>query len=126
MNDHNERNGLIVNLLTKKMQKPELRQTKTETPVTDFSIAMSEKWRTKDGVDKSETTWAKIVCWGRLAESVVPIIEKGDLVYIEGKLSNRNYEKDGVSRQVTEVEASNVLKMDSSRNSQSDADNASE
>ena len=104
------------------MQKPELRQTKTETPVTDFSIAMSEKWRTKDGVDKSETTWAKIVCWGRLAESVVPIIEKGDLVYLEGKLSNRNYEKDGVSRQVTEVEASNVLKMDSSRNSQSDAE----
>ena len=108
------------------MQKPELRQNKTETPVTDFSIAMSEKWRTKDGTEKSETTWAKIVCWGRLAESVVPIIEKGDLVYIEGKLSNRNYEKDGVSRQVTEVEAFNVLKMDSSRNSQSDADNASE
>ena len=104
------------------MQKPELRQTKTETPVTDFSIAMSEKWRTKSGEDKSETTWAKIVCWGRLAESVVPIIEKGDLVYIEGKLSNRNYEKDGVSRQVTEVEAFNVLKMDSSRNSQSDAE----
>ena len=76
---------------------------------------MSEKWRTKTGEERSETTWAKIVCWGRLAESVVPIIEKGDLVYIEGKLSNRSYEKDGVTRQVTEIEAFNILKMDSAR-----------
>lgn len=99
------------------MQKPELRRTQTDTPVTDFSIAMSEKWRTKAGEEKSETTWAKIVCWGRQAELIVPIIEKGDLVYVEGKLSNRTYEKDGVTRQVTEIEAFTVLKMDSSRSS---------
>ncbi len=101
------------------MQKPELRHTQSEIPVTDFSVAMSEKWRTKNGEDRSETTWAKIVCWGRLAESIVPIIEKGDLVYVEGKLSNRSYEKDGISRQVTEIEAFNVLKMDSSRSAES-------
>ena len=105
------------------MQKPELRRTQnSDTPVTDFSIAMSEKWRTKAGEDRSETTWAKIVCWGRQAELIVPIIEKGDLVYVEGKLSNRTYEKDGVTRQVTEVEAFNVLKMDSSRGSSESAD----
>lgn len=101
------------------MQKPELRHTQSEIPVTDFSVAMSEKWRTKNNEERSETTWAKIVCWGRLAESIVPIIEKGDLVYVEGKLSNRSYEKDGVSRQVTEIEAFNVLKMDSSRSAES-------
>ena len=100
------------------MQKPELRHTQSEIPVTDFSVAMSEKWRTKSGEDRSETTWAKIVCWGRLAELIVPIIEKGDLVYVEGKLSNRSYEKDGVSRQVTEIEAFNVLKMDSARSAE--------
>lgn len=88
--------------------------------MTDFSVAMSEKWRTKTGEEKSETTWAKIVCWGRLAESIVPIVEKGDLVYVEGKLSNRSYEKDGVTRQVTEIEAFNVLKMDSARGAGSD------
>ncbi len=104
------------------MQKPELRHTQSDTPVTDFSVAMSERWRTKGGEEKSETTWAKIVCWGRLAEMIVPVIEKGDLVYIEGKLSNRTYEKDGVTRQVTEVEAFNVLKMDSSRGSSESAD----
>ena len=109
-----------------KMQKPELRQTKTETPVTDFSIAMSEKWRTKNNEERSETTWAKIVCWGRLAESIVPVIEKGDLVYVEGKLSNRSYEKDGVSRQVTEIEAFNVLKMDSSRSAESAEESSAE
>jgi single-strand DNA-binding protein len=107
-------------------QKPELRQTKTETPVTDFSIAMSEKWRTKNNEERSETTWAKIVCWGRLAESIVPVIEKVDLVYVEGKLSNRSYEKDGVSRQVTEIEAFNVLKMDSSRSAESAEEASSE
>ena len=106
------------------MQKPELRHTQSEIPVTDFSVAMSEKWRTKSNEEKSETTWAKIVCWGRLAESIVPVIEKGDLVYVEGKLSNRTYEKDGVSRQVTEIEAFNVLKMDSSRSNSDSAEQA--
>lgn len=76
---------------------------------------MTEKWKSKTGEDRSETTWVKIVCWGRLAESITQIVDKGDLVFVEGKISTRSYEKDGVTRNVTEVEASNVLKMESAR-----------
>lgn len=83
--------------------------------MTDFPIAMTKRWKSKTGEDRSETTWMKIVCWGRLAESISQIVEKGDLVYVEGEISVRKYEKDGQQFTVTEIEANNVLKMESAR-----------
>ena len=105
------------------MFKPELRKTQNDTPVTDFSLAMTERWKSKvDGSERQETVWVKVVCWGRLAESIVPITERGDLMYVEGKITTREYEdKDGITRKVTEIEASNVLKMDSSRRNTEDS-----
>lgn len=86
---------------------------------------MTEKWKSKTGEERSETTWIKVVCWGRLAESITQIVDKGDLVYVEGKLSTRSYEKDGITRNVVEVEAQNVLKMESaSRNKNTEATSA--
>lgn len=87
---------------------------------------MTEKWKSKTGEDRSETTWVKIVCWGRLAESITQIVEKGDLVFVEGKISTRSYEKDGVTRNVTEVEASNVLKMESARRNSGEGETTKE
>ena len=104
------------------MFKPELRRTQNDTPVTDFNLAMTERWKSKTGEDRQETTWVKVVCWGRLAESVSPVVDKGDLVYVEGKITTREYEKDGVKNRVTEIEANNVLKMDSSRRGSDDVE----
>ena len=106
------------------MFKPELRRTSNETPVTDFSLAMTERWKNKTGEDRQETTWVKVVCWGRLAESIVPIIEKGDLVLVEGKITSRDRKHDdGSIEKVIEIEANNVLKTnDSKRTSGSESD----
>ena len=78
---------------------------------------MTERWKSaKTGEERQETTWVKVVCWGRLAESIVPITEKGDLMFVEGKITTREYtDKDGTERRITEIEANNVLKMDSAR-----------
>lgn len=95
------------------MRKPELRNTSNGTPVTDFSCATTERWKSKTGEEKAETEWHKVVVWGRLAESVVKSINKGDLVYIEGKITYRPFVKDDVQTMVTEIEATNVLRMDS-------------
>lgn len=96
------------------MHTPELRKTATDVSVTDFSIATTERWKSsKTGEERSETNWIKVVCWNNLAETVTRIIGKGDLVYVEGKITSRVYEKDGKQYTAIEVKADNVLIMES-------------
>lgn len=72
--------------------------------VANFSIATSESYKDKTTGEKKETTeWHNIVVWRGLAEIASKYVKKGDMVYIEGKLRTRSWEKDGVTRYVTEI-----------------------
>ena len=75
--------------------QPELRHTQTSNKaVTDFFLAITENWKNQAGEIESETTWVKVVCWDNTAESVAKVINKGDLVFIRGKLRIKTIEKD--------------------------------
>lgn len=50
--------------------------------------------------------------WSRTAETVAKIVEKGDLVHVTGKITYRQYEKDGVVKNVAEIEAERVILCD--------------
>lgn len=107
--------------------KPELRTTQTGIQVTDFPIAMTKQWKTQTGEEKSETTWVRVVCWNSLAENVSKIINVGDLVHVDGMLTNRTRLKNEVQYTVTEVTANEVLLMSSSmRNRTEDAPDEAE
>lgn len=75
-----------------------------------FSLACSEKgYTTKGGVSiPDRTEWFNIVVFGSLAEICEKYVSKGDKIYIEGKLRTRSYEKDGITRYVTEVNAEKI------------------
>ena len=94
-------------------KKPEVRFTGGGQAVANFSIACNEKYKGKDGSDKETTTWLRLSCWGKLAELCGQYLDAGRLVYIEGKLVNREYEKDGVKRTSTEVVAREVVFLSS-------------
>lgn len=94
-------------------KKPEVRFTGGGQAVANFSIACNEKYKGKDGSDKETTTWLKISVWGKLAELCGQYLDAGRLVYIEGKLQNRDYEKDGIKRTSTEVVAREVVFLSS-------------
>lgn len=81
---------------------PEVRYVGDEA-VCNFSIATTEKWKSKSGEPMEATEWHRISAWGRQAEIVGEYLRKGSLVYIEGKLQTRKYEKDGVEKSSTEV-----------------------
>jgi len=84
---------------------PESKQANSQT-VCNFSVAMSESWKDKNTGEKKESTeWVNIVVWGSLADICTKYLHKGDLIYIEGKLKTRSWEKDGVTRYVTEIVA---------------------
>ncbi len=98
---------------------PEMRYTPSGRPVTTFSVASSRSWSTADGDTRSETEWFNIVAWGSLAEICNQYLQKGQQVYIEGRLQTRRWEDDeGNKRSTTEVVAREMIMLGDRRDRQ--------
>lgn len=65
---------------------PEMRYTPSGTPVTNFSVATSRRWTDQQGEARQETTWFRVACWNRLAETTNQYLSKGRQVLVEGTL----------------------------------------
>ena len=86
---------------------PEMRFMPNGNAVTNFSIAISEKYKDKtSGEQKEITEWVNIVMFGKLAEIAGEYLGKGSKVYIEGKLKTEKYtDKNGIEKYTTKVVA---------------------
>ena len=98
-----------VTLVGRLGQDPETKQV-GDTTVANFSLATSETWKDKDGEKQEKTEWHRLVAWGRQAEIIGKYLNKGSLIYIEGQLQTRKWEKDGVDRYTTEIRVG-MMKM---------------
>jgi len=65
---------------------PEMRYMQDGTPVTNFSVATSEKWAGKDGQQQERTIWWRVTAWRRLAETCNEYLSKGRQVLVEGRM----------------------------------------
>ena len=83
---------------------PDGRYTPTGKQVVTFSLAVSNRWKSK-GEMKEYTEWVNIEAWGRLGEICKDYLKKGSLVYIEGRLKTERYEDKGDVRYFTKVVA---------------------
>lgn len=91
---------------------PEVRHLESGAAVANFSIATSEFYKDRNTGERKEITeWHNIVLWRGLAEVAEKYLNKGDMVYIEGKLRTRSWEKDGVTRYTTEVVGDNMTML---------------
>ena len=66
---------------------PEMRYTPDGTPVTNFSVATSRRWKRQDDTQVDETTWFRVTAWRQLAELCNQYLSKGRPVLIEGRLN---------------------------------------
>jgi single-strand DNA-binding protein len=90
---------------------PELRSLEGGVSVTSFPLATSETFN-KDGQKVEQTEWHNIVMWRGLADLAGKFLQKGKLVYIEGKLRTRSFEdKGGIKKYTTEVVAENFTML---------------
>src|ERR1700710_1431875 len=90
---------------------PEIRHLEGGVAVASFPLATSETFN-KDGKKVEQTEWHNIVLWRSLAEVAAKFLQKGKLVYIEGKLRTRSFEdKDGIKKYTTEVVAENFTML---------------
>lgn len=85
---------------------PEVRHLENNVAVATFTLATSESYKDKTGQRVEKTEWHNIVMWRGLAEVAEKYLKKGQTVYIEGKIRNRNYQdKEGQTRYITEIVA---------------------
>ena len=69
-----------------------------------FPLATNETYTNKQtGERVTHTDWHNIVVRNKLAELCEKYLSKGDKVYIEGRIRNRQYEVDGQKRSTTEI-----------------------
>jgi len=93
--------------------EPEMRFTPSGKPVTSFRVATNRVYTTSEGERKEETEWFTVVAWNKLAEQCNQFLNKGRLVYAEGRLHMRSWEgQDGQKRFRSEVVANKVVFLD--------------
>ena len=94
---------------------PESKYTPTGKRVTDFPIAITNRWKSESGETKEATEWVQIEAWGRLAETCHDYLGKGSLVYIDGRIKTDRYENEGETRYFTKVVARTVQFLSENR-----------
>ena len=90
-----------------------LAYTKDSCPVASFDMATNEYYKDKSGERATATTWHRVVAYRNLAEICRDLLNKGSLVFIEGRINKRNWtDKDGNSHTTTDIIASRVQVLD--------------
>ncbi len=91
---------------------PEMRYTPSGRPVTTFSVATSRSWNTSEGERRTETEWFNVVAWGNLAEICKQYLNKGQQVYVEGRLQTRYWDDaEGNKHSSTEIVANEMIML---------------
>ena len=88
---------------------PELRVTPGGQAVLKLRLATNESYLDRNNVRQERTEWHRVTVWGRRAEALGKILQKGDSLFIEGRLQTSSYEKNGEKRYSTEVVANNIV-----------------
>jgi single-strand DNA-binding protein len=92
---------------------PEMRYMPSGDAVTNFRVATTRRYKTRDGEQREETEWFGVSAWGKLAEITNQYLTRGSKVYVEGSLSSRSWQgQDGQTRFSNEIRAQEVRFLD--------------
>jgi len=90
---------------------PEIRSTGGGIKVANFSLATSFNSKDPQGNWQERTEWHYIVAYDRLADVVQNYVKKGHKLFIEGRLTTRNWddkEHPSIKHYRTEIVASDL------------------
>jgi single-strand DNA-binding protein len=75
---------------------PDVRALPSGQNVAHFSVATTARFTNRNGERQERTEWHRVVAFGKLADNCQRLLSKGRQVYIEGRLTTRQYEaRDG-------------------------------
>ena len=90
---------------------PEMTTGSNGSAVTRMRIVTNGRRIVDGDWQDTDTSWWAVTAFGRQAEAAAEQLRKGDLVMIQGKVKQREWEKDGVKRVTAEVTADEVAKV---------------
>lgn len=99
-----------VNLIGRVTKEIELRKTQSNKSVISFTLAVDE------GNDRTQFITCR--AWEGLADTIYKYVLKGDMVNINGRLVNNNYESKGVNYYSYLVEATSMTLLPNKRQQQ--------
>lgn len=83
---------------------PEIRALESGRKLARFSLATNERFKDKQGQSQTLTEWHRVIAWGKQADIIEQYVKSGTLLYLEGRLRTRSYDKDGVTHYSTEIQ----------------------
>ncbi len=104
----------------------ETRFTTNNLEVTTFSLATNRSYKGKDGNWVNETTWHNVVCFN-LPDSFKESLKKGKKIYVEGRISKRDYtDKDNIKRYITEIISERMIPLEAKESNTAETGPAAE
>ena len=80
-----------------------------ETPVVNFVLAVDERRKGKNGDWESYPNYIECALFGSRAKALADTLEKGVKVYVQGKLHQSRWEKDGQNRSKVSVTVDEIV-----------------
>lgn len=91
-------------------QNPEVKYLPSGQAVCEMRIATSETYRDRNEQPQERTEWHRVVVWGKTGENCGKYLQKGQKVYVEGRIQTRSWDdKEGKKQYMTEVVANQVV-----------------
>ncbi|GIW71384.1 MAG: hypothetical protein KatS3mg102_0926 [Planctomycetota bacterium] len=97
-----------VLLMGNLVRDAELRYLPSGSPLLEFRLAVSRRFRTREGEDRDETLFIDVTLFGRRAEAIQRYLSKGKRVFVEGRLKLDEWEKDGQRQSKIRVIADDI------------------
>jgi len=99
-----------VSLIGRLGAQPEVMTFESGRKMARFTLATNESYKNKDGEWQENTQWHIITAWGKTAELVGKLLQKGNEIVVDGKLVTTTYEtKEGEKRYGTSIELNEFL-----------------
>lgn len=93
-----------VNVIGNLGADPEIKSLNSGDKVANMRLAVTERWKSKDGERKEKTEWVSVVVFGNLVSVIESYVKKGSKIYVSGKMQTRRWtHSDGSDRYSTEV-----------------------
>ncbi len=83
---------------------PEIRSTGGGTMVANFGLATTDRTKDQQGNWQDRTEWHNVVAYGRVAEIIREYVKKGHKLFIEGRITTRNWDDKESGRKVYRTE----------------------
>lgn len=95
-----------VTLIGRLGAKPEVMKFESGRTLARFSLATNDRYPDGKGGWKDDTQWHNINAWGKTAENMSKLLDKGNEIILDGRLVHQQFNtKNGEKRYATIVEA---------------------